>query len=281
MLSSTPLSAALYRVKSHLRQGLARDLADKTGLLGIGRSIYNSLLLRNGMATRRICGEQLRFAVGSTFEITEIDGVFEENEFIARILDSLRPEDVFYDVGANIGIVSLAAAKRTAGRGVRIHAFEPEPHNLARLRQNIALNALDSICVEPFALGRGPGQAELFLADGEFGGGSHALARQQGMNGRSVKIQIDSASNCVRGPQDSPTVMKIDVEGAEMEVLLGAEPIINTRGIRELFIEVHIGRIFTEGFCEKSLQQWLESHRYRLAWSHPRGTEIHQHYIWG
>jgi hypothetical protein len=62
-----------------------------------------------------------------------------ESEDMAFVLHLLRPGDVFYDVGANVGSYTLLAA--TAG--ARVHAFEPSPPTAARLRRNVALNALE------------------------------------------------------------------------------------------------------------------------------------------
>jgi FkbM family methyltransferase len=285
-VSFAVITDTLYRVKRGVREGGVRVVLQKTGLLSFGRAVYNRLLLRQGIAEREICGQKLRFAVHDKFEITEIDGMFEEDEFIRRILDSLQQDDILYDVGANIGIVALAAAKRAGANDVRVLAFEPEPNNVQRLRQNIELNQLGgAIDVQACGLGRAPGRAELHLAEGDYSGGSHSIGPQEGRatsngNGatKSVWIELDSVDHRASAGAVLPTVMKIDVEGAEMEVLLGAETLLRQQRVRELFIEVHIGRIFTDGFDPQRLQAWLEARGYRLAWSQPRGTEIHQHY---
>ena len=110
--------SALYRVKRGVRQGGVRVALQRSGLLGFGRVVYNRLLLREGIARREVCEQQLRFAVHNKFEITEIDGLFDEAMFISRILHSLQQGDVVFDVGANIGVLSLAAAQNGGCRWV-------------------------------------------------------------------------------------------------------------------------------------------------------------------
>jgi FkbM family methyltransferase len=146
--------------------------------------------------------------------------------------DALKQGDVVYDVGANVGIYSLNASFQVGNSGW-VYAFEPLERNLNYLRQHLALNNLQNCTVLETAICNTEGTLAFSAAD-----------RQPSMGRLSPSGEIAVPSTtldiCVYGEQRlrPPNVLKIDVEGAEFEVLSGA-----TRGITEfhptIFLEVH------------------------------------------
>lgn len=141
-----------------------------------------------------------------------------DDHVLAICLDALTPGGVFYDIGANAGYISLAAARRM--RDVRVIAFEPLP----ALAEDVALaarrNGFDRLDVYNVALSAENGEAELFLPTQSV----HAsfVSREQGA--RSVKVPTVRLDDAVAaGIIPPPTVVKLDVEGAEMLVVDGAE----------------------------------------------------------
>lgn len=124
--------------------------------------------------------------------------------------DTIRPGDTFYDLGAHVGFFSVCAASL----GARVVAVEADAANAARLRRNAELNAAPIEVVEA-AVWSEDGEVELVP------GGSakefHAVP------GRGVaSVTVDSLA-AVHGP---PAVLKVDVEGAEVEVLTGARRVL-------------------------------------------------------
>lgn len=149
------------------------------------------------------------------------------------IVRSLAPGAVFYDIGANAGFFSAIAA-RVVGFGGRVYAFEPEPDNLEALRDVIALNGL-SRC-EALALAVSDLDGELdFQTGGENSFVAH-LGPARAPGERTLRVASTTLDTFVRG-HAPPTVVKIDVEGAEGQVLAGAEELI-ARGTLFL-IELH------------------------------------------
>ena len=159
----------------------------------------------------------------------------------AALQERLRPGDVLYDIGANVGFFTVLAA-RLVGPGGRVVAFEPLPENVAALNHNIALNQLDNVTVIDAAVGAATGTAGLVLADeptwarlspraGE--AGSAPPARET--NGRAggsgapaapspaaIEVRLVSVDELLAaGALPPPTLVKIDVEGAELEVVRG------------------------------------------------------------
>ena len=121
------------------------------------------------------------------------------------------------DVGANVGAITLALAKLVGPNG-KVYAFEPGPPNLGRLRANLALNSELAARVEVTEAGVGRAPAELFWAE-EQGNPGNALLGEAG----SHKIKIVTLDNFVRERAISKLdFVKIDVEGMELDVMLGA-----------------------------------------------------------
>lgn len=143
-------------------------------------------------------------------------------EIIAALL---RPGDTFFDIGANIGYHTLGAA----ATGARVYAFEPVPRLRHRLTGNLRLNGLERrVMVSEIALSDRTGSAAFYLAK-RVDDGSHSLI--PGVPAQSVEqitvrtVRLDDHLQARGVPH--PTVMKIDVEGAEALVLDGAEALLD------------------------------------------------------
>ena len=124
--------------------------------------------------------------------------------------ENVGADDVFYDVGAHIGFFSVCAASL----GARVVAVEPDPANASRLRMNASLNGLAIEVVEAAAWHE-TGRAALVP-----GGSAKEFRVEQGEGVASVALD-DLARR-----YGAPTVVKLDVEGAEARVLAGARHIL-------------------------------------------------------
>jgi FkbM family methyltransferase len=167
----------------------------------------------------------------------------------------LGPGDTFYDVGANIGFLSLIGAK-LVGQNGQVVAFEPLPSNITQLRMNAALNGFEHITVIGAAAAAVSGPAVLGLPHA-----SPATRRARAHivgaatdGERTFDVRALAIDDCrARYRLRPPTVMKIDVEGAEIDVLKGC-----LRTLKEyrptILVEVHwLGSRFTEFVAETLL----------------------------
>jgi FkbM family methyltransferase len=152
---------------------------------------------------------------------TLVSGSFEaaETQFLCGFA---RPGTVAVDVGANVGVFTIPLAQAVGPAG-RVLAFEPAPENYARLRANVLRNQLANVRVYEVALGSTQGKATLALApDPAF----HSLAERQ---------EEDTFLEVAVAPLDAfwnpetdhaVSVLKIDVEGTELDVLHGAKRVV-------------------------------------------------------
>ena len=159
-----------------------------------------------------------------------------ENQRAAYVHDHLKPEDVFVDIGANIGFFTVIAAKC----GAMVYAFEPEEGNYRRLLRNLKLNGLDEARVKTYscALGSETGQAVLHrsLTDNY---GRVSLVSEHSPDGLSVPVRrLDDILTSFA----SRHVVKVDVEGAEVQVLDGALGAIGKMPPGSVWlVEIHVG----------------------------------------
>lgn len=134
---------------------------------------------------------------------------------------TLRPGDVFFDIGANVGFFSLIAARLVGPRG-SVVAFEPVPANAAAIRRNASLNRLTNVHVIEAAVSDDEGVAELRL-DRHPGGAVLASPGSRDGRGKEIitvpRVTIDGLVERHEAPV--PTLIKIDVEGTEDKVLAG------------------------------------------------------------
>jgi len=144
----------------------------------------------------------------------------------------------FYDIGANFGVLSMIAA-RFVGPNGHVVSFEPLEANVQILKHNAHVNSFDNIRVLPIAVGSSDGNAQ-FRVTSDLAHGSLSAPEQEVLE-RAGEISVpvrrlDVATREYQLP--GPDVIKIDVEGGEIEVLPGAAETIDT--YRPLiFLELH------------------------------------------
>jgi FkbM family methyltransferase len=134
--------------------------------------------------------------------------------------DFLQPGDSVLDLGANIGGVSVALS-RAVGPSGRIHAFEANPDALASLRENLAVNGASNVTVVPRAVWSSTGPPiEFYLDDSDWAQSSSLVWDIPGR--RSIHVETVTIDDYCKQCNLAPKAIKMDVEGAEYQVLQGA-----------------------------------------------------------
>jgi FkbM family methyltransferase len=135
------------------------------------------------------------------------------------IEDQVHEGDVVYDIGANIGYVSLGLAKQVGPRG-KVIAFEPVPENIARLRKNIQINGLRNVRVLEYAVSDNRFQSTIRILENL--STASLVWHRTDPTASEIVVETISIDELVEsGHIETPTFVKIDVEGAEGQVLAG------------------------------------------------------------
>jgi FkbM family methyltransferase len=204
-----------------LAQLRSRVLRGQTRLERGPHAVRGELTLSGGIPVGlRLLGRHL--APGHPHAYALVRGTVEPD--VQEALRRTVPEGgVVWDVGANIGFMSLVAA-RLVGRGGRVHAFEPAPASAAAVRDHARINGMEGLIdVVEAAAGSAPGRAPfLVVAEPSW---SHLADRgRHGLTTASIDVEAVRLDDLVSaGRVDPPSVVKIDVEGSEGAVLRGIE----------------------------------------------------------
>jgi len=212
------------------------------------------------------------------FRIAQYGG---ENEFLEKFSKALLVDDVVFDIGASVGLMTVYAATYAA-KG-RVVAFEPDPETTKRLRWNVDLNSLSNVDYITWAVSDSIGEAELFT-DGACGF-APSLRRQNNRAGApqtGIKVPtgtIDAA--IIRGDLPLPTVIKIDIEGAEFLCLKGATKLLKggfAKSPRLIFLELHPEFLRYFNSSVDDVHNLLSTCGYNVLWVQTRDDQIHYCY---
>lgn len=160
-----------------------------------------------------------------------------ERPLVNWLKETLRPDDVFWDVGGNVGAIALVAARHCR----YVVAFEPDPRSAESLARNVEANALRNVIVQRTALGESAGQATLYRASPHNSGMTSLLpGRTTAVDAIDIRVETADAF-AARRPDLAPSVIKLDVEGAEHLVVMGAHECLRRPSLRALVFEDRSG----------------------------------------
>ncbi len=140
-------------------------------------------------------------------------------QYMAR--DILRPGDTVFDVGGNVGGLSIAFS-RIVGPNGRVVAFECNPAMIAVFKRTVDLNTASNVFLVEKAAYRKSGEELLFNLDPSFYSAASSLV-QRSAGSEVIKVSTISLDD-IDGPP--PRLIKLDVEGAEFDVLTGAHNLL-------------------------------------------------------
>jgi FkbM family methyltransferase len=157
-------------------------------------------------------------------------------------INAMPDGTVLWDVGANVGLYSVYAAKKN---NCKIWAFEPSVFNLELLARNIYLNGLtNNICIVPIALSDELGSNQMRMTSTEWGGALSTFGETFGWDGEAIRqvfefktIGLSMADAVQKLSIPQPDYIKMDVDGIEHLILKGGAEVL--KSVKGVLIEVN------------------------------------------
>lgn len=224
------------KLLGRLRAGVVRSLKGRDSVVvsGVGKG-----LLFNPRES------DSRFVLG-TFEPAV-------QEFLASYL---KPGMVVYDIGANVGFLSMIAARLVGSTGA-VHCFEPLPLNVESIGYNAALNHFSNVIVHAVALADRDGTADFRVSERPTFGALDDAPMEVDRESGVIQVAVRRGDSFFSEKQlPAPAVIKMDIEGSEIAFLAGAQEMIR-RNRPVLMIELH--------GTNDPVSEWFDKLEYKSA----------------
>jgi len=205
-------------------------------------------------------GKEVKFIAVNELTAWRAQSVMSKEPGTVAWIEEMSEGEVLLDVGANVGLYSLCAARF---RGARVFAFEPESQNFALLNANIHRNGLqDAVLAYSVALSDETRFDSLYLSSFEPGGSCHAFGESVRPDGSPLAAAF--RQGCFATTLDAlvaagvipvPRHIKIDVDGIEHKVIRGGAKTLAERAVRSVLVEINGKRDDHWGIVDFMLEQ--------------------------
>lgn len=216
--------ASIYRLFNiKFGRGLITDAFKKSGIESFITTVYGNV----------------KFVVRSNSEGVSyyLRGKSSEKLVEKEIISTLKPNSIFFDIGANYGIYTILAAKLSP-KG-NIHSFEPQAQLYNCIIKSVSLNHFNHVKTNRLIVSNKSEPIELYLPDSEDMSGYASVLKHDWLSSQKVLIEAISIDNYVRQNNiQYINLIKIDVEGFEFDVLLGARNSLIKKLIKKLIVEI-------------------------------------------
>ena len=186
-------------------------------------------------------------------------GTHDERYVVTKLLKIIKPGDICWDIGANIGFYTCLLASHVKDTGAVI-AFEPAARTCDYLQENVSLNEFTNVTVVNKGLGDNREQRPLYYSEAALAEGTASLKYANGRRA-SERVTLDTIDNLI-GKLPTPDFIKIDVEGYQLEVLRGGEHFLKTHAPLLMAELKDVGETNRDAFSE--IEKYITTLGYSL-----------------
>ncbi len=216
------------------------------------------------MVTLQPDGIRMRLRLGDSIQAQIFYWGHSEPHLIDWFRSQVKPKSIVLDVGAHCGQYALIASQ--AKPDVQVYAFEPDEENARDLQFNIEENQLENIHVLQVAVADRVGRCRLYSDDRHFGFTNYSLAPgEEFFTGQTREVDVVSLDRVIAPTQQPVCLIKLDIEGAELLALRGAEAILR-RDHPSLMLEVDARWTQNLGYEPRSVLAYLADLGYDCYW---------------
>ena len=226
----------------------------REAMMGRVLTFINSVNFKPETITRTVAGERHVFHLGSPTGKTWYGSATDDAIEMRFVKDMLiKPGDVVVECGGHHGAGSILLS-RWVGETGRVVVIEPMQANLVILKKNLALNGIANVTLIEKAAG-----SECGLVDMKVDSNSAVLP---GSGGNTVQVEAVTVDSVAESLGITPTLLKIDVEGFEYNLLEGCARVLASRPA--IFLEVHTLTLPRYGYVFADLWKFINPHDYDI-----------------
>ncbi len=247
----------LVSTANHLLRTVARLVPPESRVRRTASAAWTWLLGRVVRhITVRVGGRPIRLLVRHR----QLDEGYEAAT-LATWLRLIRPGDVAWDLGANIGVYTVLSG-RAVGPAGTVTAWEPAPYTFGVLQEHIRANELEAICrAEQAAVGSEDGGVVRFRADAA-GTATNRISTAPAADG-TVEVPVGTLDGWLTRLSRPPHLVKMDIEGAEVLALRGAGRLLGRGGPRPIvLLSVHPMFLTEFGHTPADITAEVDRHGY-------------------
>jgi FkbM family methyltransferase len=205
-------------------------------------------------------GLEIRLLTDSLREYNFARSATSEVLFIQTIMTYLSKKDVVYDVGAMLGLHSMCFAKKAR----EVHSFEPSPKNIRRMKQNFRHNDIHNIRTCECAVGSQNGYCNFYVESGTPVSGLNSISRDALGYRKTSEITVPTVTlDSYASNHHYPTVVKMDIEGAEFEALKGSVKLLREHEVL-FFIELHLKKLAYLNTTRDQIVRFFQQNAYQV-----------------
>ena len=230
----------------------------RNGLIKKSFNVVNSFAISQLNESKIIINNQIMYLDEKDSLQLNFNGNFEpvETEIVKK---EIKENDIVLDVGANIGYYSLIFAQ-LIGKSGKVYSFEPDPTNFEILKKNILVNKHENVILENKAVSNKEGNLKLYLSTEN--NGMHRIYPSKWCK-ESIDINSIKIDNYFNKNQKIDFI-KLDIEGAEYDALLGMESIIQNNENIVIFIEFVPTSLEEHGTNPEKVIDFFINHKFKI-----------------
>ncbi|MGB8214535.1 MAG: FkbM family methyltransferase [Anaerolineales bacterium] len=192
-----------------------------------------------------------------------------ERETISFLKRIILPEDIIYDIGANIGYYSLIFSRLVGPKGW-VHSFEPSEREFLLLAENVNLNSFNNVYLNQLAISEFSGIIEMSISEkpaygayNTIGVPTHGSVEKEIFRKETIRTTTLDDYSSVYNVQ-KPSIIKIDVEGGELNVLKGGRNLFSREDSPILVLEICEATLKGFGIVPNQVLNLLKEYSYNL-----------------
>jgi FkbM family methyltransferase len=190
-----------------------------------------------------------------------------EERFHLALMNGIQKGDTVWDIGANVGFYTEKFAQIVGDAG-KVIAFEPSPDAAEKVRE--ISNSYPVVRLVQAAVSDSPGEAYFDVSSGGDSVTNHLIGEAKEDEASQVAVEV-TTGDVFSEANGVPDVIKIDVEGFEIEVIRGMKELLRDNKLRAIYCEVHFGVLESRGQATApvEIEKQLQKSGFSVKWVDP------------